>query len=187
LISPALEQLIKPATRVQQMLWATLTASLLVYVAVAYVAARPEEAREIPANMTLALALIACAIAALASRIPAVLLSDDKLRALLTPEPSPEELAKNPQTGKVHPERQREIEALPVHEQRLLRLPAAAFVPFIARLVLNESIGIFGLVLSFLSHRFEPVLPFALAAIVLNLLARPNLRALLQRGAHLVR
>ena len=169
------------------MLWATLTASLLVYLAVAYVAARPEEAREIPANMTLALALVACVVAALAYRIPAVLLSDGKLRTLMTPEPSPEELAKNPQTGRADPERQREIEALPAHEQRLLRLPAAAFVPFIVRLVLNESIGIFGLVLSFLSQRFEPVLPFVLAAIVLNLLARPNLRGLLERSAHLVR
>lgn len=183
--SPGFDSLIAPAARVQQLLWAVLTFSLVLYGVVALVVARPEEGRELSSTLTVVFAGVACAIAVVAFRVPAIMLSDERLRALLAPEPSPDELARHPQTGRIDPERRRRIAELPPHEQRLLRLPVAAQTPLILRLVLHEAIGILGLVLSFLSLRFAPAVPFLLAAIVLNVLARPQLRALCERGARL--
>lgn len=185
MISPALDSLIAPAARIHQLLWAVLTFSLVLYGVVAFLLARPEEARELPATLSVAFALAACAIAGVAFRIPAAMLRDEKLRAVLAPEPSPEALAKHPQTGQVDPDRRRRIAELPSNDQRLLRLPGAALTPFILRLAMHEAIGILGLVLSLLSHTFAPAVPFLLAAIALNWLARPRLRALSERGARL--
>lgn len=53
------------------------------------------------------------------------------------------------------------------------------------RLALNETIGVLGLVLAVLFQSFAPVLPFALGAIVLNLLAYPRIEPLLERAARL--
>lgn len=173
----------RPFVFVQQVLWGTLTLSLVVYGGVAYALAEPGAARELPQGLTLALAIVACGTAAFGFVVPRIFLSDDKLRAAFAAEASPETLLRALQPGSVDPERLREIEQLSPHERRLLRLPALAFMPLVLRLVLHESIGIYGLVLSFLSRRFEPVLPFLIAAIALNLLARPPLRKLAERAA----
>lgn len=113
------------------------------------------------------------------------MLSDDRLRSSLRQDPQPPDLARNPQTGRIDEQRLRRIEALASHERRLLRLPSVCFTPWILQLVLGEVVAIFGLLLSLISHTFPPILPFAAAAFVLNLMAFPRIEPLLDRASRL--
>lgn len=55
---------------------------------------------------------------------------------------------------------------------------ARAFTPFVLNLVLSESVGLYGLVLAFISGQPGYALPFILAALVLMFLHRPTARDL---------
>lgn len=65
-------------------------------------------------------------------------------------------------------------EALGPDGRRTPTVADASSAAFFVRLALNESIALFGVVLAFQLQQFWPVVPFAAAALVLNLLAAPR-------------
>ena len=138
-------------------------------------------------GLKLALAGGAVVIGAVSLLLPRHMLSDERLQRALQSDPDPRALSKNPQTGRVDEERAGKIQALGSLERKLMVLPGVFFTPFILRLVLNQAVSIFGLVLAFLSHSFAPIVPFTAAAIALNLTCVPRMDGLLERGEQLVR
>ncbi len=184
--SPALRELLRPAMFVNSMLWFVLTASIFIYAAIAFLLAQkgPGPTSPSPA-LQMAFAGIAILTGLGSLLVPRILLSDDRVRQAMQPDPDPAALARHPKLGIVDEDRLRKIQALSALERKLLQLPGLYFTPFILRLVLNESIAIYGFVLSFLAHSFAPMLPFAAAAIVLNLTCFPRIDRLLERAARL--
>ena len=99
----------------------------------------------------------------------------------------PEALARDPRRGIVDGERLQKIQSLTSAERKLLRLCGLFFASFIIRLSMNEAIAIYGVVLAFLSRSLIPMLPFAVAAIALNVACRPRIDPFLERATYLAR
>jgi F0F1-type ATP synthase membrane subunit c/vacuolar-type H+-ATPase subunit K len=184
--STTLRELLRPAMFVNSALWLVLTASIFLYAMVAYLLAqRSPVPTDVPEALQLALTGIAILTGLGSVLVPRVLLSDDRIRKAMGPEPDPATLARHPKLGVVDEERLRRIETLSGWERKLLLLPTLYFTPFILRLALNEAIAIYGFVLAFVAHSFAPMLPFAAAAIILNLGCLPRIDPLLDRAARL--
>jgi len=184
--SPALRELLRPAIFVNSMLWFVLTASIFIYAAVAFLLERSGPGpTELPSGLQMALSVVATLTGAASLLVPRVLLSDDRLRQVMKRDADPVALARHPKLGTVNEDRLRKIQALDGSERKLLQLPGLYFTCFILRLVLNESIVIYGLVMAFLSHSFAPILPFAAAAVLLNLTCFPRIEPLLERAGRL--
>ena len=157
-----------------------LNAAILLYVWVTYFKFRSSLSTPFPSShpltLTLALALAAMAVAAaVAARwIPGLLVPEQRMREFVQ-DADPTTLARNAQTGAVDTERLARIKTLLPHQQRMLAVAQASFTPFILRLALNESIALLGFVLSLRLQQFWPVVPFAVAALALNLFVSPRL------------
>jgi F0F1-type ATP synthase membrane subunit c/vacuolar-type H+-ATPase subunit K len=180
--STALNEVLRPARFTQGILWVALTMSIVIYVGVAWmVASQRAESRPLDPTLELGVTLVAFLLAGASVVMPRWLLSDDRIREFLGKEWSPAEFLGNRRPIAGMDAVVAKLRLLPEHERKLAGVPALFFTPFILRMVLNEAVAILGLVLAFLSGRFEPVLPFAITAIVLNLLAFPRLDPLIER------
>lgn len=184
--SPTLRELLRPAMVVNSVLWFVLTASIFVYGAVAFLLAQQGPGpSDPPPALPIVFSVLAVLTGLASLLVPRVLLSDRRIRQAMQPDVDPVTLARNPKLGVVDEERLRKIRTLDPSERKLLQLPGLYFTPFILRLVLNESIVIYGLVIAILSHSFAPILPFAAAAVVLNLVCLPRIDPLLERASRL--
>ena len=181
--SPALRELLRPAMFVNSMLWFVLTSSIFIYAAVAFLLAQKGPGpSDLPPALQIALSVVAILTGLASLLAPRVLLSDDRIRQAMQPDVDPVTLARHPKLGIVEEERLLKIQTLNPAERKLLQLPGLYFTPFILRLVLNESIVIYGLVIAILSHSFGPI---AAAAVVLNLTCLPRIDQLLERASRL--
>ena len=82
------------------------------------------------------------------------------------------------------------LEALNSFELRVYAVLRSLQISMIVSLTLNEVIALFGLVLAFMAKNLVEIVPFAAAAIMLNLLSIPRLQATADRATrfkHLVR
>ncbi len=184
--SPVVRELLRPVMFVNSMLWGLLTASIFLYGLVAYLLAqRSAGPTDVPEAFQLALAGVAVLTGLGSLAVPRIFLSDDRIREAMRKEPDPEVLSRHSAPGTSSDERLRQIQSLSSTDRKLLQLPGLFFTPFILRLVINESIAIYGLVLALMSHSFEPMIPFAVAAIALNLTCMPRLEPMLDRAARL--
>ena len=185
--SPAVRELLRPAMLVNSILWFVLTASIFIYGLVAHLLAqRSPGPTEVSDAFELALAGVAILTGFGSLLVARIFLSDDRLREAMRSDPDPEALARHPKLGIVDEERLRKIQSLSSSERKLLQLPGLYFTPFILRLVLNEAIAIYGFALAFVSHSLTPMLPFAAAAIALNLTCLPRIDPVLNRAARLL-
>lgn len=188
MISPTLRELLRPALLIHTFFWWILTACIVFYVVLAWILARaPDAPAAVASSIELALAGFAIATGAASLLLPRFWLSDERLRSVLASPPDLEALAR-PQGSSARDElRLQAIQTLTAQEQKLLALPGFYFPCFLVRMVLNESVAVYGLILTILSHTFESVLPFATAGLLLNLVSRPRIEPLLERASHLVR
>lgn len=187
MISPRVRELLRPEMFTASIVWAALTASILIYGLVAYlVAGRISGPTQVPDLLPLALGGVAILTGAGSWLLARILLSDNRLRKAMRSEPTPEALARDPRRGIVDEERLRKIQLLSSSERKLLLLPRLYFTSLILRLTLNESIAVYGVILALLSHSLTPMLPFAAAAIVLNLTCIPRIDPVLERATQFV-
>ena len=187
MISPQLKEILRSSLFINRIVWASITISIGAYVVVAWTSAQqPGTSSAVSETLQLSMFLAAIAIGFLSLLIPRYLPSDKHIRSFFLEDVAPEDLARNPQLDVVDPDRLRMIQALDPIERKLVRLPSLYFTPFILRLVLNEAIVIFGLVLSFISHTFPPILPFAVAALTLNIIAFPKIDRFAERASRFV-
>jgi hypothetical protein len=160
-ISPQLEKLLVQTDRTQKLLWAVLTVSILVYAVIPYLLERhpePERAATLmPIFMILAAGLAAASLM-LRRRVQAA-----TGRGHPTSRP-----------GRTHPLLQAQLDNLSPEESRAIQGVAAAFMPWILSLVLNESVAILGLMLALLGAGPDAGVPFAVLALILNLVMRPD-------------
>ena len=149
-------------------LWLVMTAAIPVYVGAMYILFGSTLREPFPTSEPLIMVFgaLAFALAVVPSRLVCEVLdryhADSAARAR-----DGEARGSNRQ----QPER---LEALGSDGQRTPAVANTSFLVFIVRLALNESIALCGVVLSFNLQQFWPVVPFAAAALVLNLLVSPR-------------
>lgn len=188
MVTTELRELLQGTSRILWVLWFAMTASIWLYVAVAFFVTGGARGPGAPEPMiSWILGALGVAMGVTSLLLPRFLGSDERLRATLEAPVDLESLARDPRTGAADPERLRRLERLSETERKLLTVPAFVFLPTILPLALNESVALFGLVLVFLTRSFDVILPFAIAATVLNLLSRPALDSVLERASRLVR
>jgi hypothetical protein len=189
--SPTFYELVRPMERFQRILQLGFIAAIALYILMAYVlfgwpASNLSNWDPLLKNpVTVPLAVISFLTAVASLWVPGLLLPDRQLRELSGRKPDPEALARNPRTGRVDADRLAKLKVLQPMEQRLLSLPGLSFTPFLVRLALNESIALYGFVLSILSKTLLPVIPFAVVAIGLQLTVSPKLDSQFERAARL--
>jgi fatty acid desaturase len=182
--SPTLSAMVAPMVSVKWLIWAAFNVATILYVAVAYLMfgrAGSMGSMVPPGPQPLAMFVLAAITAIASRRIPKWVMPDRRLHEILTRDPDPESLARNAQTGQVNAQRLQKIKTLAPAEQRLLAASSSLFAPFVVQLAFGEAIALYGLVLSFWSHAFLPVLPFAAIALLLNLPLSPKLAPELER------
>lgn len=115
-----------------------------------------------------------------------VLLSEQRLRAQLAREIDPRRLATDPQTGQVDEGRLAKLKGLERSDLQLLALADWSFTPVKVSLVLHEVLALCGLALSFLTQSRASIVPFVVAALMLDLPLFPRLDNMLRRAGRLM-
>lgn len=164
--SPEFEAALARADRTQQLLWAMLTLSILLYAGVAYLAVPAAPVASTADTLRPALLVVAAALAATS------MLMFQRRAAPPAPGSTARSAANAPHDALLRVR----MEDLPLEERRALSHVARGFTTWIVCLVMNEAVAILGLVLAFLAGAASEVVPFAALAIVLNLTMRPDAR-----------
>ena len=173
--SETLKQALKPRILVMNILWFALTLTILLYVALAYVLnseRQPEQPFE--NSLRTALYLIALSIGVLSLLFRSRSLSEGHVYDKLKEEVDPQALATNRETGVIDQERLKIIKSLTPLETKVAGLSGMYFTAMLISLAMNEAVALFGLLLAILERRPEPVIPFAVAGLALNLIIFPR-------------
>lgn len=178
-----LEQQVKSLQRTALILYGALFMSLLVYVFIAFNVLGSMEggAPEDIATIKLALTAAAIAVGGASVLLPRVLLSESRVRAIMSAAPDLQRLATHP-NGVVDQARLHALQAEDPSTLKLLTLAQRWMPTLILGMALAEAVAVFGLVLTILSHDAMQIVPFAAAAAVLMASHFPRLPALIERA-----
>ena len=178
MLSPELEALLSRIDRVQKLVWTVLTLSIVLYGAVAFAVAGSREGSELAASLRPVFYLAAAGAAGLSWLVRR------RSRAAALPRgtaPTADALpASQDALLRSNPELMAKVERLPERERRALSAAVRGFTPWMLCLVLNEAVAILGLVLALLAGTPADVIPFTLAALLLNAAMRPDNRRLVE-------
>lgn len=173
--SETLKQVLKPRILVMNILWFALTLSILFYVFLAYfLNSNGQPAQPFENSLKMALYLIAGSIGALSMLLRSRSLSEGRIYDKLKEEVDPQALATDSETGKINQERLKIIKTLTPLETKVVGLSGMYFTTMLISLAMNESVALFGMLLAILERRPEPIIPFAVAGIILNLIIFPR-------------
>jgi hypothetical protein len=185
MVSERLHDLIRPQQFLLTLLWLIFTLSIAVYVGVAYFTVPPGvavlragAAADRPPGSVYP---IAAALGALAGfLLRRFLLSKQRIQAQLSAPLNTTLYCTNPQTKQVDEQKRSIIEGLTDIEKKLLSVSGRYFIPSVLSLVLNETVGILGLVAAMGSGNPAAILPYAAVGLLLNLLIFPRVQAFVQ-------
>ena len=173
--SETLKQVLMPRILVMNILWFALTLTILLYVALAYVLnSKGQPAQPFENSLRTALYLIAASIGVLSLLLRSRSLSEGHVYDKLKEEVDPQALATNRETGEIDQERLKIIKSLTPLEVKVAGLSGMYFTAMLISLAMNEAVALFGLLLAILERRPEPVIPFAVAGLALNLIIFPR-------------
>jgi hypothetical protein len=177
-LSPELDALLSRVDRVQKLVWTVLTLSIVLYGAVAFAVAGGREGSELGATLRPIFYLAGLAAAGVSWVL------HRRARAAAMPRstaPPAEALAGSREPlMRGNPEILAQFDRLPEREQRALMAAVRTFTPWMLCLVLNEAVAILGLVLALLAGTPGDVIPFTIAALILNAAMRPDSRRLVE-------
>jgi hypothetical protein len=167
----------------QRVFCVAYTVSIGIYWFVLFFTAERPLVRTVPASLKTycSLAAVAVVVASVIYRRRA--LSTEHLSGLLQPVSNPEELARDPRTGKVLEDFLRRIEVLSASERRFLALFVRFQTCLIISLALNQVVALLGFVACYLDRQPVAFLPFAVVATGLNVWVWPSVERLHERVA----
>ena len=174
MLSASLQRQVQGYERTMRILWISLTVSVLFFVGVLYVQVGPGGGASWTEAPVLGAAGLAIALLVAALLYRGTAFSASSMEALLEREPNVEDMAKDPQSGKVDEKRKAELSELSSRELRVLAALYGLQTPFLVSLVLSEAVALVGFVAAFLARDFAVLIPFAAAALVLNLTSPPR-------------
>ena len=186
--SDAFSSVCKKQFLILRILWAAFTFSIVIYGVIAFVLfsgnATPGAADP---NLQMVCTAVGVLLAIASLSLGKLLLSDEQIRSLISKTPDLEKLATNRQTQQVDNGFLEQLKQLPEREQRLLSLSPLLLTMNILRLALNELIAILGIVLAITAQNPQLFIPFAGAALLLNLVQFPREQAVFERAELLLR
>ena len=173
--SETLKRVLRPRVFAMYLIWALMTFTILLFVGLSFfLNARGQPAQPFGNNLKLALYLIAGAVAALSLLLRSRMLSAGHVYDRLKEEVDPHGLATNRETGQIDQERLKIIKSLTPLEMKVIGLAGMYFTALLLTLAMNEAVAMIGMMLSILEQRAEAMIPFAAAALALNLLVFPR-------------
>jgi len=191
MISAEFEEAIKPIKRLYHLLWFSLTTAIVLYLMVLII--RSDSAALLPSAIDPLVRVILTVVAVLVG-IGSLLYhrythSESYLRRMMSRDiqlHDIEEKARkltaqaksNSSTGS---SAKASLAMLTAFDRQRYALAADGFVPFVLNLALNEAVALLGFVLAILSRDIWPYLPFAVAAMALNIYMLPRLDNLMER------
>ncbi|MDC0357243.1 hypothetical protein OAO01_00375 [Oligoflexia bacterium] len=185
ILSESFNELTKQQRLVQKILWFAFTMSIIFLFAMSYMLSASMTGQAVmgsdfPKGI---FALAAVGLAAASVLIKRHFSSDSYITQKLTEEVNLETLATIPKTRQIDAERLAKLEKLEPFEQSAFAFISAGTKSQIISLALNESIMVLGLVLSILEQNATTAVPYAVAAIGLNILTYPKPEKALERIA----
>lgn len=175
MISDPLARVLRRFVLIQRIMCVYFTAAIPIYGGVVLVtrSAHIGVGSMIDTSVLLAIATAAAIIAVASVVHRRWCYSDAYLDRLLGSPMDVRRQATQPRTGRVDQDLAANIDALAPHERRFVALFVALQTPLLINLALNELIALIGFVPAFLAQDLTMFLPFAVAAIVLNLCMWP--------------
>jgi len=179
-LSPELEALLSRIDRVQKLVWTVLTLSIVLYGAVAFAVAGSREGSELGTTLRPLFYVAAVGAAGVSWLV------HRRARAATRPRgtaPTADPLAGSRDALlRGNPAVLAQFDRLPEHERHALTTAVRNFTPWMLCLVLNEGVAILGLVLALLAGTPADVIPFSIAALLLNAAMRPDNRGAVERA-----
>ena len=181
-VSENVREMLRPMVVATTVLWVAVTVTIVGLVVAATFVAPGSAPRAIPEGLHNSLVTVAvlCGIGSIWFRRR--MLSDQKLQAVLSTDAASACLDCAQGNDGLDESKLERIESLGVFERRVLALPRWHFLPFLISLMLNEAVVVVGFVIVVLSAGGESIVPFAVAALILNILMFPRFESLLSRA-----
>lgn len=191
MITTALSESLQPIKRMYQLIWASLTAAVLLYLLVLVFISG--QVSGMPSTID---PLLRGVLAVLGGLVGVSSLlhhshtqSDSYLRRMMSRDMQPRDIEEK--ARKMTPRNRSDaasvadavskLALLTPFDRRRYALAADGFLPFVLNLALNEAVALFGFVIAILSRDLWSYLPFGITAIALNVYMRPRLEGLMER------
>ena len=184
MLSRELRSLTTPMIRIMRLIWGAFCAAAVFYCVLAYVMTqnRPETTTVTQPDLLLPISAVAVLCLAASFFVPRFLLSDARVRGVLTSGVLPPGGDGFVKPAPAIPGADK-LRTLPEEERRLPHLLVLYQSSMIVSLALVEAVSIFGLILVIMGHSWPTILPFALATILFAIPHLPRPEAMLEAGA----
>jgi hypothetical protein len=174
-ISDSLARVLRRFVLMQRVMWVYFSVAIVIYGGVLLLVrgAHTGPGRTIETPVMLGIAVAAAIIAVASVLYRRWCSSDAYVDRLLGGPIDVQRLARQPRTGGADDDFAGKIDALAPHERRFVALFVALQMPLLINLAVNELIGLIGFGAAFVAQDVTVFLPFAVAAIALNLFVWP--------------
>lgn len=183
-MTPAVEELMKPVLRTVRVIWGSFVVATVFYVFLVQFLFRGQQPLPLPSSFVLAFSAVAFLSAAGALLLPRFYPAPALLHQIRQQDPSPDSLAVGSGAGGGDPARREAIRRLGSDDRRALQWGRHFATYTVVRCAFAESIVILGFVLSFITHRPELTLYFAVPSLLLLILVFPRIEPFMERWEH---
>jgi hypothetical protein len=160
---------------VMKILWAMMTLTVLLFVGLAYLMnAQQQPAAALP-QLRIALYTTAGVVALLSFFVRRMLLSSQRNQSTPALKKALRALVGDAQAEASDAEVPAQVKRMQASDAKVAALSGRYFTALLLSLAMHEAIALCGMILSINERRFESIVPFAIAAIVLDLLVYPRL------------
>jgi len=185
ILSESLIKITKPHLLIGKVLWVAFTLSIAFLFCLSLFLPSIMQGNDtmLDADLVNNILLIAAVVLAVFSLfLRKHFLSDSFISTKLNIEPDLNTLAMNLQTREVDEERLATLKNLGKHEQKVYSLIISSTKPLIIIFAINEAIMILGFVLAILTKDSNAAMPFAIAAIALNIINYPKHQKVMEQA-----
>lgn len=183
--STTFNELLRARVFTLRLLWAAMTLTVLFFVVLAYFLSTQNQISAPSLNdelIRLILYAISAGAAVISFLLRRLLLSNRRIHSAASKDIDLRSLTTDAETGQTDEVRLAKLKSLNPGEMNAFRLTGNYFTSMLLSLALHEVIAVCGLLLSLGEGKFETIIPFAIAAIALNLLVFPRLDKFLERN-----
>jgi len=168
---------------VMKLLWTMMTLTVLLFVGLAYfINAQQQPTAALP-QLRIALYTTAGVVALLSFFVRRRLLASRRNQSTPAVEKARRGLVGDAQAEASDAEVPAQVKRMQALDAKVGALSGQYFTALLLSLMMHEAIAMCGMILSMNEHRFESVIPFAIAAIVLDVLVYPRLDKYIEQNA----
>lgn len=183
--SENLNKVLRPRTLTLRIMWSAMVMTILFFVLVSYFITHQNQSEPVPVQNELRMIFYAIAVIApvAAYFIRRRMLSSERLQSMKGGNVDLRYMATDSETGLTDESRLAELKKLNPLELKALTLTGRYLTAMLVSLALHEVVALCGMMLAMLEQSFEAILPFAAAAIALDLLIYPRLYKFVEENA----